>query len=289
MGWFDGGFLSGLGSLFGGGGDAGFSVPTSVEPDVLGSAAQTAQDTGSSLDAFGGIAPAAPAAADTGAGIAGANDAFTGGGLGQMPVPSGTPAGMPPNLPSAASAASAPPPAPATLGSAAPNQGGSVAGNNFGPDQSTSDAVRSAGSPYYSTTPGTVGTANPAASVASAPPQPPPTAWESIQNAPGKWWQTAATGAGNEVNTALANPIKTGLQVASIGAPLLAAAMAPSAKQPGKYTLNPPQTAQQPVAPLPGTTSNQDLPAASPMSPLLTGQGGFRVQGGRGLRYGGRI
>lgn len=97
----------------------------------------------------------------------------------------------------------------------------------------------------------------------------PPTAWESIKNAPGRWWDAVS-------RDYMARPIANTAALGTLGLPLLAAALAPSAPKPGKYTLNPPM----PVAPLPGTTgtSAADIPAATPMSPVLTGTGGFRVQ-----------
>src|SRR6266851_3399449 len=128
MSWFDGGFLSGLGSLFGGGG-GGTDLSSFSEPAALGtgSAATTASDlAGPSSWDLGSAASAAPDLSSAG-GIEGANPSMFG--LGQPPS-QGTPPGMPQTDFAAPGAQQAT--APATLGSVAPNQGGSVAGNSFG-------------------------------------------------------------------------------------------------------------------------------------------------------------
>lgn len=99
--------------------------------------------------------------------------------------------------------------------------------------------------------------------------QQPPTAWESIQQAPGKWWSSVSNNAANEFNRA---PIATSLKVA---APLAAVGLsaANALSQPGipKYIKNPPGAPAQPT-PL-------DTTPPDPMSPLLRQQpqGGFNV------------
>lgn len=108
-------------------------------------------------------------------------------------------------------------------------------------------------------------------------PQPGPTAWESVQQAPGKWWQ----GVQQDFNRApLGNSMKLGAGLASIGVPLAAALTAPSSPKAPSYSPVPP-------APLPGTTGTgrADLPAGSPMSGLLNrSSGGFKIGSNLGIK-----
>jgi hypothetical protein len=206
----------------------------------------------------------------SGGGIDSANSAFT---------PEMGPAGLAGSGYDAGSAG------PAELGSVARNQGASVVGSRLGemdPEQfARQGADKITGGPVNTQSDVPVSHETAAATT--------------------PWWQSAGnkigTGATNEVNQALANPIRTSLGAASLAAPLIGAGIA-AANQPRPAKAGP-APAQVPVKPFPGTigTSEADLPAASPMSPLHTGTGGFKVRGqagfgqtpGQGMAEGGRV
>jgi hypothetical protein len=117
--------------------------------------------------------------------------------------------------------------------------------------------------------------------------KPDPHMWESSQK---PWYESVGTGAKNELASAMNHPIATGAKALALGAPLIGAGISAlnAPKSPGKYTLNPPPT---PAQPLPGTTgtSSADIPAASPMSTTLTGQGGFKFGQPAGMKAGGLV
>jgi hypothetical protein len=93
--------------------------------------------------------------------------------------------------------------------------------------------------------------------------KPVPTAWESLQNAPGKWWQSV----NNEFDKA---PIATSARVGAMAAPFIGA---------GIGALTAPATPKTPRAPTAVPNAQTEIPAASPMSTTLTGQGGFNIKG----------
>jgi hypothetical protein len=216
------------------------------------------------------------------ANIAGANSAFTSvdGGPAPMGAPTGTPPGMPPNLP----------PAPdATIGGVAPGQANAAPSTAWESQNPTNKWWATPGEPGGTGGPNSVsGGAVPSDPTAMSTPSPGASGSQPWYSRMG---DKIATGAGNEVDQAMAHPISTGVKGLALAAPLVGAAIgaANQPKGPGKYTLNPPAT---PVAPLPGTTGNTaaDIPAASPMSPLLGAgpQGGFNVKR-QGFAQGGQV
>jgi hypothetical protein len=249
MGFFDD-IISGLGGLFGGGGGGGTDLSSFIEPAATGvsDVGSTASDLGGN---FGGLDLA------NGINIAGANDAFTG------PSASGTPTSMPAGLP----------PALATVGGVAPGEAQAAPSSPFGQTDPEQLARQGTLNPSESAG-GSVG------STKLAPP--PPTAWESVKNSPGKWWDSVSTSAANEFNKA---PIATTAKVGALAAPIIGAGISAlnAPKQPGKYTLNPPAT------PASAQAGSDTMPVASPMSTTLTGQGGFNVRPGQGFAQGGQV
>jgi hypothetical protein len=253
MAWDFGGFGDWLSSLVSGAGDAASSAP----------------DLSSFVEPAAGASSIASTIGDLGGGgwdwanLGGANDAFTkaSGAVGNVPTPS----------------------MPDTVGGVAPGEAQATPSANFGGGETDPEQLARQG---QFTNPNSPATSSPVDAVHGQPP--PPTAWESVKNAPGKWWDAASTSAANEFNKA---PIATTAKVGALAAPFIGAGISAlnQPKQPGKYTLNPPAT---PAQPLPGTTgtSSADLPAASPMSPILTGTGGFKVdKGGLGMAQGGQV
>lgn len=193
-------------------------------------------------------------------------------------------------------------PAPAVLGSVAPGQGSAVVGTPFGgPDDtvpatahesqaepwwkgvSGGDVNRSTGSPDYLRS---AGLTNPNA---PSTPSNVPTWTDKFMTSVDKIPQGIADVPSKAADAFAENPVGMTAKTLALGAPLIAAGVnaANAPKAPGKYTLSPPAR----VAPLPGTsgTSSADIPAASPMSTTLTGQGGFKVNSGQGLAEGGRV
>jgi hypothetical protein len=157
---------------------------------------------------------------------------------------------------------------------------------------SGADVNRSADSGYYSAIHSP--TADPAASIASAPVEP-PTFGDKLGAWGNKTLDSLKAAPGNAADEFAKSPISSSMKLGSMAMPLIAAAVraANAPKQPGRYTTNPPALPARPVLPLPGTTGNTaaDIPAASPMSPLLAAgpQGGFRIGQNRGMAEGGRV
>jgi len=275
-GFFD--FLDPIINAFGGGAsDVGSSVPTSVEPDVLGSAAQTAQDTGGSLDAFGGIAPAA---------IGAANPAMFGGPSSFAPTGS---------------------PAPITPGDVATNPALGQMGNSGGPSSASTTQAQVGGitptmtnAPSYAPPapePGT-GVSGVQADVPGTLGPPPSVMAPGTEasRTPGQWWSTVGNGVGNAAqktgnwfaqagSNALNQVQKNPWQAAGVALPL-AGSLAATMMQPGAPK---PPTAQQggfaamPAPTAPSPAAFPPLSNATGASPLLQGatqnQGGFRVNG----------
>jgi len=216
MSWFDG-FGDVLASLFGDSSASSADALMGGTTDLGGAASSAggyAPDLGQfAFDSAGGAADAGNGFdwGSLGGGIDGANPAAFGGG--------DTPFFNPNSV--------GPPPAGnATLGSVAPNQGGAVAGQSFGGgdtmtgagggDNTDPETFAQQGRATNSWNPSTQ---SPVQSGMAQ--QPPPTAWESLKQAPGKWWQNAST----EYNRA---PISNTLRLGFTAAPIAAAAMAPS-------------------------------------------------------------
>ncbi len=157
-------------------------------------------------------------------------------------------------------------------------------------DSSRADVLRSGDGLAYSSTPGTVGRVNPAASVASSSPAAP-----SFMDKLGAWGRQTGTSLANApgeaADTFARAPIATTAKLAGVLGPLVlgginASQQADQARQAERQYR---RTMPGPVgvAPLPGTsgTGQADLPAGSPMSRLLTNPaGGFSVDPNVGLR-----
>lgn len=242
-------------------------------------------DWSSLSDLFGGNAPdlsqaaqgAAPSFDYGSLGNAAANavpdlgqfawDSAGGGGIGGANPATFQPGGHPPALNTSGYS-----PGAATIGGEAPGQAAPAPGSPFGGETDPEQFARQ-GADKITSGPIQTGSGQPPAQ------QPPPTAWESAKNAPAKWWQSA----NNEFDR---NPIGTTAKVGAMAAPFVGAGInaAMQPKAPGKYTLNPPAP-QQPASAVRGSDT---IPAASPMSTMLTGQGGFKVQP-QGFAEGGKV
>jgi len=268
MGWFDS-FFSGLSNLVGSSSPSVADAAMGGTTDLGALAASTpsfASDAGSWLGGGAGGGLGSLFSADLG-GIGGANPTtFVGGSGGSSSTPMFDPNTVGP-----------PPTATPTAGT-----GTSTAGLDI-PRPGTEDAAdpETFARQGQSTNSWNPATSSPVGSTVQPPP--PPTAWESIQQTPGKWWQGAQDAPGRMVESFNRDPFGNSLKLAgtaaSIGVPLAAALNQP---RPPKM----PDFAPQPGVPLPGTTGigRADLPAGSPMSPNLGPAGGFNIGVNQGLK-----
>lgn len=105
----------------------------------------------------------------------------------------------------------------------------------------------------------------------------PPTAWESMQQIPGKWWQGVQNTPASVGDYVQQNPLKTLGTAGVLGAGLYSAANPPSI--PKAPTLNFPA----PVGPRNASTA-EDTPGGPPRSPLVGRSGGFGVKPSSGVK-----
>ena len=109
---------------------------------------------------------------------------------------------------------------------------------------------------------------------------PPPTAWESAQQIPGKWWQGVQNAPEAAGKYAAENPFKTAAGVASLGMGAFNAANPP---EPPRY----PNFSFPAAAPPRSGSASPDVPPGPPRSPLTRGsRGGMNVRPSPGIRQG---
>lgn len=228
-----------LGFFSGGGGS---SVPSVVEPDVLGSAAQTAANTGGTLDAAGGIIPAA---------ISGSNPASF-----LDAASSGSAAFQPGNVGG---------PPPLTPGDVATNPALGQMGTPGGGAASASTEAAKVG-----------GVAPTLTNAPTAPPTPPSvtTPGTEASRQPGNWWSTMGNNALNQVQR---NPWTT----AGIGLGLAGNLAAMGQGQPSGANTKAPNANPFPAgAPTAPSVAPPPLSEATNASPLFQSpaKGGMQVQ-----------
>jgi hypothetical protein len=294
MGWFDS-FFSGLSDLVGGaspsvgdammGGTTDLGALAASTPSFAADPSSWLGDTASSgFSSLGGLFDSGARGGVDFGGMDSMNPAtFGGGGGGATPFFDPNTVGQPPV------GSALPPAAPPTVGEGAATVGAFPSQRPGAEDVAEAvdpEAFARQGQSVNSWNPAT---GSPVGSTVQAPP--PPTAWESIQQTPGKWWQGAQDFPGKMAASFNRDPFGNSLKLAttgaSIGVPLAAALMQPkppralSSTQTG--SMSPLIAAGQP---LPGTTGTgrADLPAGSPMSGLLTNRGGFNVDPNVGLK-----